>query len=83
MYILTDKENGGVYAVFNDERIKTVQVFENEDDALRYYDLLVADDFDDDLEIMEVEIDTIASNCTKFGYSYAVISPNDLVIPPI
>lgn len=83
MYILTDKENGGVYAVFNDKRMKTVQVFENEDDAIRYYDLLVADNFDDDLEIMEVEIDTIANNCNKFGYNYAVISPNDLVIPPL
>lgn len=82
MYILTDKDTGGVYAVFNQNRNKTVQVFENEDDALRYYNLLVAEDFDDNLEIMEVEIDTIAKNCNNYGYHYAVITSNDLVIPP-
>lgn len=82
MYILTDKETGGVYAVFNKHRAKTVQVFEDEDDAVRYCDLLMANNYEDNLEIIEVELSTIAVNCDKFGYNYAVITPEDIVIPP-
>ena len=37
MFILADKDTGGVYAVFDKDRVKTVQVFEEEDDALRYH----------------------------------------------
>jgi len=82
MYILADKNTGGVYAVFNKDRVKTVQVFEEEDDATRYYELLLADDLDEDLEIMEVELNTVAINCENYGYGYSVITQNDFVIPP-
>ncbi|ARW57085.1 hypothetical protein [Synechococcus phage S-B64] len=82
MYILTDKNTGGVYAVFDKDRVKTVQVFEEEDDAIRYQELLLADDLDDDLEVMEVELSTVAVNCENYGYGYSVITSNDFVIPP-
>ena len=42
MYILTDKDNGGVYAVYNKDKIKTVQIFEVAEDAERYTMLLEA-----------------------------------------
>ena len=42
MFILTQKERGGVYAVKDKTKIKTVQVFEEEDDAVRYMTLLEA-----------------------------------------
>ena len=82
MYILTDKNTGGVYAVFDKDRVKTVQVFEEKDDAIRYQELLLADDLDDDLEVMKVELSTVAVNCENYGYGYSVITSNDFVIPP-
>ena len=48
MYILSDKSTGGVYAVFNKDKVKTVQLFEEEDDATRYQELLAAEGYEDD-----------------------------------
>ena len=82
MYILTDKITGGVYAVYNKDRVKTVQIFEEEEDAERYYSLLEAEGFDDELEVLEVDIGVVAQNCDNYGYFYTVITKNDFVIPP-
>jgi len=82
MFILTDKNTGGVYAVFNKEKVKTVQIFEEEDDCIRYNDMLIADGYDDELEILEVDLQVVASNCDMHGYFYSVITKNDFVIPP-
>ena len=40
MFILTDSSSGGVYAVYNKDQVKTVQIFEDKDDAIRYNGLL-------------------------------------------
>ena len=82
MYILSDKSTGGVYAVFNKDMVKTVQIFEDEDDATRYQELLEADGCDDDLEVLEVDLATVAVNCDNYGYFYTVIKNDDFVIPP-
>ena len=82
MYILTDKDTGGVYAVFNKDRVKTVQIFETEDDASRYQELLTADGHNDNLEVLEVDLDVVAINCSNYGYFYTVITKDDIVIPP-
>jgi len=82
MYILVSKRHGGVYAVKNKNGIKVVQIFEEEDDAIRYHGLLEAEDFDEDLEITEVDEELIAQNCSNYGYSYCYIKPDDIVIPP-
>jgi len=82
MFILADKDTGGVYAVFDKDRVKTVQVFEEEDDALRYHNLLIANDQHEDLEVIEVELDAVSINCENYGYGYSVITQNDFVIPP-
>lgn len=81
-YILADKSSGGVYAVFSKDRVKTVQIFEEEEDATRYQELLVADGCNDDLEIVEVDLNTVALNCENYGYYFTVITKNDFVIPP-
>lgn len=81
MFILTDKKSGGVYAVANKNNIKTVHLFEIEDDAQRYLYQLEADEYSDDLEVMQVDTDIVAINCDKYGYNYCVVSSNDLVIP--
>ena len=82
MFILADTKTGGVYAVFNKDKVKTVQIFEEEDDAKRYWELLEADGYKGDLEVCEVDLNTVAINCDNYGYFYSVINSNDFVIPP-
>ena len=82
MFILTDTESGGVYATVGKNNEKTVHMFEDEDDALRYIDHLRATDYNDELEILEVDPDVVVLNCTNYGYKYSVVSKDDLIIPP-
>jgi|TARA_B100001094_G_C18162321_1_gene790048 hypothetical protein len=81
MYILTDKDNGGVYAVYNKDKIKTVQIFEVQDDAERYTMLLEAQG-SKKLDVLKVNLDDVALNCGSFGYFYNVITSDDFVVPP-
>ncbi|WLW37225.1 hypothetical protein [Synechococcus phage S-RS29] len=82
MFILTDKKTGGIYAVRNKDHENTVTIFEEEDDAQRYIDLLDADDYEDSLETMEVELEVVVINCNTYGYSYSIIEKDDLIVPP-
>ena len=81
MFILTEKRTGGVYAVKNKQNIRTVHIFEQEDDAERYRDLLIAEE-SPALELLEIDIESVAINCDKFGYSYSIVQKGDLIIPP-
>ncbi len=85
MFILTEQSSGGVFAVQDKRNIdkKIVQCFEEEDDAVRYLNLLEGDDYPDTLIVSQVEPDVIALNCVHHGYEYTVITPNDFVIPDI
>ena len=47
MWILIAPESGGVYAAKDLTNTKVVQIFEEEDDAVRYHGLLLAEDFKD------------------------------------
>jgi hypothetical protein len=82
MFVLTDKKTGGIYAVNSKDLSKTVTVFEDSDDAERYVGLLQADDYDEELEVMEVDQDVIAINCNTYGYTYSVVKKDDLIVPP-
>jgi hypothetical protein len=82
MYILVSKKHGGVYAVKNKDGLKTVQIFEDEDDAVRYHGLLQADNFDDTLEVKECDSEHVVQSCAIYGYHYCFIEPDDIVIPP-
>ena len=46
MFILTQVPNGGVYSVINKDKKKTVQCFEEEDDAVRYIQQLEASSYE-------------------------------------
>ena len=52
MFILTEKDTGGVYALPNNENVKTVHMFEEEDDAKRYLYQLNEQDYKKKLELM-------------------------------
>ncbi|ADO97746.1 hypothetical protein SShM2_135 [Synechococcus phage S-ShM2] len=83
MWILIAPESGGVYAAKDLTNTKVVQIFEEEDDAVRYHGLLQAEDFKDILTVEEVDLTTVVANCRKYGYSYTIINKDELVIPPL
>ena len=82
MFVLTDKKTGGVYAVNNNDDVKTVHMFQQKEDAQRYMHLLEANDYSQQLDLMEIDVVAVAVNCEKFGYKYSIVSKNDLIIPP-
>lgn len=83
MYILTlkDRKEEGAYAVETSDGSKVLQMFVDEDDALRYVGLLEADGFPE-LQLVEIEEEDAVTACESFGYNYCVITPDDFVIPP-
>ena len=86
MYILTMKEDEqeraeGAYDVITKEGEKVLQLFQKEDDAIRYMGLLEAEDFPD-MEIATIPDEEAIAACRRFGYNYVIITPDDFVIPP-
>lgn len=82
MFVVTSKKSGGVYAI-NSQKHKgrTVLIFEENDDAVRYVELLDANGFDDELEVTEIEEDMVIRNCETFDYDYTIIDKNNFVVP--
>ena len=82
MFILTQRNSGGVHATKDKTNTKTVQVFEEEDDAVRFLTQLEAKPNNKEpWEVMEVDTDIIAMNCDNYGYNYAIIKADELIIP--
>ena len=83
MYLLTlkDRRDDGAYAVLNRYGEKVLFMFEEEDDAERYA-MMLNDDEDTDLNVIEIEDKVAIQTCKLYNYKYAVITPNDIVVPP-
>ena len=84
MYLLTlkDRKDDGAYAVLNRYGEKVLFMFEEEDDAERYA-MMVSDEEDNaDLNVIEIDDALAIRTCKMYNYKYAVITPNDIVIPP-
>ena len=83
MFILTlhGKEDEGAYSVQNEEGEHILYLFEEEDDATRYAMQLEVQGTPE-MHVIEVEPDMMVGICESHGYEYAVISTNDIVIPP-
>ncbi len=81
-YILTLKgqENEGAYAVTARDGSKILQIFEDKDDAERFVGLLDALEHPP-MKVYEIEEDQAIAACENFGYNYAIITPDDFVIP--
>ena len=70
MFVLLDKKTGGVYAVRDDDHTeRVVQIFLDKDDAVRYYQMLRADNYPRKLSVMEIEEEQVKENCTMHGLS--------------
>lgn len=85
MYLLTlkDRKNDGAYAVADQYGEKVLFLFQDEDDATRYA-LMLDDnaDYKNPMEVIEVDDDVAIKTCKIHNYKYAVITPDDFVIPP-
>ena len=83
MYLLTldSKRDDGAYAVTSDNGDKVLFLFEQEDDAERYA-MQLNDQEGSDMVVMEVDGKLAIKTCKVYNYKYAVITPNDIVIPP-
>ena len=85
MYLLTlrDKKEEGAYAVDDGYGDKVLFLFEEEDDAERYAMMLELEkDGDKEMDVIEVDDDLAIKTCKMHNYKYAVITPDDIVIPP-
>ena len=83
MFILTvkGKEDDGAYSVANEHGVKVLYIFEEEDDATRFSIMLEDNDYPE-MNVLEVEDELLLYTCEQYEYNYAIITKNDLVIPP-
>ena len=86
MWLLTlrsDKNNReeGAYAVHNKYGEKVLFMFQKEDDANRYA-MMMEDQEDSKMDVIEVDDNVAIMICKRYNYKYAVVTPNDIVIPP-
>ena len=83
MYLLTLKErqDDGAYAVLNRYGEKVLFMFEEEDDAERYA-MMLDENEQRKLDVIEIDDALAIRTCKMYNYKYAVITPNDIVIPP-
>ena len=83
MYLLTinERQDNGAYAVLNRYGEKVLFMFEEEDDAERYK-LMLESDEESDMNVIEIDDGLAIMTCKRYNYKYAVITPNDIVIPP-
>lgn len=83
MFLLTLKDNkdDGAYAVQDKYGHKVLFLFQEEDDATRY-SLMLEDEEGTYMDVVEVDDELAIKTCKLHNYKYAVITSNDIVIPP-
>jgi hypothetical protein len=83
MFLLTlkDRKDDGAYAVQDQYGHKVLFLFEDEDDATRYA-LMLEDQEETEMDVVEVDAELAIKTCKFYNYKYAVITPDDIVIPP-
>ena len=83
MFLLTlkDRKDDGAYAVQDQYGHKVLFLFEEDDDAVRYA-LMLEDQEETEMDVVEVDAELAIKTCKIYNYKYAVITPDDIVIPP-
>ena len=83
MFILTilGKETEGAYSVADEEGKDILYIFEEKDDASRYA-MMLEDSGSPEMHVIEVDDKAMIEACVMHDYSYTIITPNDIVIPP-
>jgi len=86
MYLLTiaNSSDDGAYALKDKYGEKVLLMFEEEDDATRYALMLKdSEEYAKEMTVVEVEDDLAIKTCKMHNYKYTVVTPNNIVIPPI
>ena len=78
---LKNSKNDGAYAVHNSYGEKVLFLFQQEVDAERYA-MQLEEHEDNKMDVIEVDDNLAIITCRRYNYKYAVITPNDIVIPP-
>ena len=83
MFLLTlkDRKDDGAFAVEDDSGDKVLFLFEQEDDAERYA-MQLNETEGSDMIVIDVDGKLAIRTCKMYNYKYAVITPDDIVIPP-
>lgn len=83
MFILTilGKETDGAYSVANKDGTDILYIFQEEDDASRYA-MMLESSGSPEMHVIEVDNESTIETCVLHDYSYTLITPNDIVIPP-
>ncbi len=83
MFLLTlrDSKDEGAYAVEDRHGHKVLFLFEEEDDAVRYA-MMLEDQDEKPMDVIEVDDELALKTCRVYSYKYAIITPDDIVIPP-
>ena len=83
MFLLTlrDSKDEGAYAVEDRHGHKVLFLFEEEDDAVRYA-MMLEDQDEKPMDVIEVDDELALKTCRVHSYKYAIITPDDIVIPP-
>ena len=83
MFLLAirDRKDDGAYAVIDHNGDKVLFLFEEEDDAARYA-MMLEDQDESEMDVVEVDDALAIRTCRMYNYKYAVVTPNDIVIPP-
>ena len=83
MFLLTlkDRKDDGAFAVEDDSGDKVLFLFEKEDDAERYA-MQLNETEGSNMIVIDVDGRLAIRTCKMYNYKYAVITPDDIVIPP-
>ena len=85
MYIITvkGKEKEGAYSVIDEDLDQVLYIFVEEDDATRYALMLEDNElYEKPMQVIEIDEELALKTCMVYNYKYAVITPEDIVIPP-
>jgi hypothetical protein len=82
MYVLTlENHTEGVYSVYDEQKNRVVPIFQIEDDADRYLEMLEDRDYPA-MTVVEMEDHVIIGACQDRGQKFSIITPDDFLIPP-
>ena len=82
MYVLTLEDHAeGVYSVYDEQKNRVIPIFQIEDDADRYLEMLEDRDYPA-MTVVEMEEHVIIGACQDRGQRFSIITPDDFLIPP-
>ena len=84
MFILAVKgfEDEGAFSIEDNNGGKVLLMFEEEDDADRYAELVSMEDDYPEMSVIEIDDNIAITACEIHNYMYNIIRPDDIVVPP-